>query len=110
MTEIRTFTFPGARGDRLTARLDMPDHKPRAVVLVAHCFSGGNAGPAAAQIAHRFSELGTAVLSVDFEGELSGEQRGRLLAIAERCPVHHTLHSEVLISTAEYVPDGLGTC
>ena len=38
---------------------------------------------------------------IDFEGELSGEQRARLLDIAERCPVHRTLHSEVLVSTTE---------
>ena len=66
VTEPHTFTFTGARGDRLTARLDLPDGKPRAVVLVAHCFSGGNAGLAAAQVARSFSELGLAVLSLDF--------------------------------------------
>jgi putative redox protein len=168
------------------------------VVLVAHCFSGGNAGLAAAQIARSFSELSMAVLSLDFacvtagghqlvadepaaaggadsgptpydlllaglgactaitvrmyadrkgwrlrqttvrlrhrrihakdcagcetrtgqldqieremqfEGELTDEQRARLLDIAERCPVHRTLHSEVLVSTAESVPNGPG--
>jgi putative redox protein len=45
---------------------------------------------------------------MQFEGELTDEQRGRLLDIAERCPVHRTLHSEVLVSTAESVPDGPG--
>ena len=38
---------------------------------------------------------------IHFEGELSDEQRARLLDIAERCPVHRTLHSEVLVSTTE---------
>ena len=66
MTETRTLTFAGARGDRLAGRLDLPDGQPRAVVLVAHCFSGGNAGPAAAQMARSFSELSMAVLSLDF--------------------------------------------
>ena len=66
MTETRTLTFAGARGDRLAGRLDLPGGKPRAVVLVAHCFSGGNAGLAAAQIARSFSELNMAVLSLDF--------------------------------------------
>jgi alpha/beta superfamily hydrolase len=66
VTETRTLTFTGARGDRLAGRLDLPDGKPRAVVLVAHCFSGGNAGLAAAQIARSFSELNMAVLSLDF--------------------------------------------
>ena len=65
VTETRTLTFAGARGDRLAGRLDLPDGKPRAVVLLAHCFSGGNAGVAAAQIGRSFSELGVAVLSLD---------------------------------------------
>jgi putative redox protein len=38
---------------------------------------------------------------LQFTGELTEEQRARLLDIAERCPVHRTLHSEVLVSTAE---------
>jgi putative redox protein len=33
------------------------------------------------------------------EGDLTDEQRGRLLEIAERCPVHKTLHGEVRIDT-----------
>ena len=33
------------------------------------------------------------------EGNLSGEQRQRLLEIADMCPVHRTLHSEVKIRT-----------
>jgi hypothetical protein len=37
VTETRTLTFTGARDDQLAGRLDLPDGKPRAVVLVAHC-------------------------------------------------------------------------
>ncbi|MCH7888655.1 MAG: alpha/beta fold hydrolase [Proteobacteria bacterium] len=33
------------------------------------------------------------------EGPLDGAQRQRLLEIAEKCPVHRTLHSEVLIES-----------
>ena len=32
-------------------------------------------------------------------GGLSGAQRARLLEIANRCPVHRTLHSEILVET-----------
>jgi putative redox protein len=36
---------------------------------------------------------------IALEGPLSDEQRTRLLAIAERCPVHRTLTSEISIRT-----------
>jgi len=34
---------------------------------------------------------------VHLEGALSAEQRERLLEIADRCPVHRTLHGEINI-------------
>jgi uncharacterized OsmC-like protein len=37
-------------------------------------------------------------------GNLSDEQRARLLEIADKCPVHRTLHSEVNIRTKERRP------
>lgn len=36
---------------------------------------------------------------VELEGPLDATQRERLLEIADKCPVHKTLHSEVLIET-----------
>ena len=36
---------------------------------------------------------------IELTGALSGEQRQRLLEIAERCPVHRTLESEIDIRT-----------
>jgi putative redox protein len=38
---------------------------------------------------------------ITFEGELSAEQRTKLLEIADKCPVHRTLESEVNIRTTE---------
>ncbi len=32
---------------------------------------------------------------IKLEGELSGDERKRLMEIADRCPVHRTLHSEI---------------
>ncbi len=36
---------------------------------------------------------------VRFEGPLTAEQRSRLLEIANKCPVHRTLTSEINIRT-----------
>ena len=36
---------------------------------------------------------------ITLEGELSDEQKARLLQIADRCPVHRTLESETLVET-----------
>jgi uncharacterized OsmC-like protein/pimeloyl-ACP methyl ester carboxylesterase len=36
---------------------------------------------------------------IDLDGDLSGEQREKLLEIADKCPVHRTLSSEIVIST-----------
>jgi putative redox protein len=36
---------------------------------------------------------------IEFVGDLDDDQRQRLLQIAERCPVHQTLTSEVRVST-----------
>jgi putative redox protein len=36
---------------------------------------------------------------IELVGDLTDEQRGRLLEIANRCPVHRTLTSEIKIDT-----------
>jgi putative redox protein len=36
---------------------------------------------------------------IELTGDLSAEQRARLLEIASRCPVHRTLESEIDIET-----------
>ena len=36
---------------------------------------------------------------VEFSGQLTAEQRGRLFEIANRCPVHRTLTSEIVIES-----------
>jgi len=38
---------------------------------------------------------------IRLEGDLTAEQRGKLLEIADKCPVHRTLHSEIDIRTKE---------
>ena len=39
---------------------------------------------------------------IRMEGRLDDAQRKRLLEIAERCPVHRTLSSEIKIRTGEF--------
>jgi putative redox protein len=39
------------------------------------------------------------VRTIELRGPLDDEQRARLLLIAEKCPVHRTLHSEVRVET-----------
>ncbi len=36
---------------------------------------------------------------IELTGDLNEEQRARLLEIADRCPVHKTLHSEIIVKT-----------
>jgi putative redox protein len=38
---------------------------------------------------------------ITLQGALDDEQRGRLMEIADRCPVHRTLHAEVVVDTRE---------
>ena len=118
MTETRTLAFAGARGDRLAGRLDLPDRKPRAVVLVAHCFSGGNAGPASAQIARSFNELSMAVLSLDFARAPHADEKSasvddlaiaatqlRSTVAAPSILVGHSLGGPAVLAIADQVPE-----
>lgn len=43
--------------------------------------------------------------AITLRGPLDDEQRRRLLGIADRCPVHRTLHSEVRVITTVTEPD-----
>ena len=43
---------------------------------------------------------------IDFSGDLSEEQRKRLLYIADRCPVHKTLKGPIVINTSLTEPSG----
>ena len=118
MTETQTLAFAGARGDRLAGRLDLPDGKPRAVVLVAHCFSGGNAGPASAQIARSFNELSMAVLSLDFARAPHADEKSasvddlaiaatqlRSTIAAPSILVGHSLGGAAVLAIADQVPE-----
>ena len=61
-------TFTGHQGDKLSARLDMPDGPHLATALFAHCFTCSKDIPAARRVAGRLTAMGIAVLRFDFTG------------------------------------------
>lgn len=48
----------------------------------------------------RQGKLDHVTRTISMEGDLDDEQRARLLEIADRCPVHRTLNSEIVIETS----------
>ena len=69
MSQITSrFTFPGANGDELAARLDLPRGKPLAFALFAHCFTCTKDIYAANRIADCLNKRGIGVLRFDFTG------------------------------------------
>ena len=61
-------TFPGSLGAPLAARLDLPQGRPRAMALFAHCFTCSKDLFAASRIASVLAERGFAVFRFDFTG------------------------------------------
>jgi len=61
-------TFPGSSGAPLAGRLDLPDARPQAFALLAHCFTCSKDVLAASKIAQALTGHGIAVLRLDFTG------------------------------------------
>ena len=72
-TKSEKVTFAGSRGDRLAARLDLPDDQPRAFALFAHCFTCSKDVLAASRVSRALAARGIAVLRFDFTGLGSSE-------------------------------------
>lgn len=70
MSRISTpVTFPGASGQALAARLDVPSaQSPRAYVLFAHCFTCSKDTRATTLISEALADAGLATLRFDFTG------------------------------------------
>lgn len=68
MARMEKVTFTGALGDQLAARLDLPDRRPVAFALFAHCFTCSKDSVAASRIARELTLHGIAVLRFDFTG------------------------------------------
>ncbi|MEW2500341.1 alpha/beta hydrolase family protein [Amycolatopsis sp. CA-161197] len=62
------FEFPGSQGTSLAARLELPEGKPRAYALFAHCFTCNKDVLAATRVARGLTAFGVAVLRFDFTG------------------------------------------
>lgn len=73
MTTSKKISFPGAAGDTLSARLDLPATPPVAYALFAHCFTCSKDTKATAHIANALAGAGIAVLRFDFTGLGSSE-------------------------------------
>ena len=68
MSGTKAITFPGALGDTLAGRLDLPGGQARAYALFAHCFTCSKNVFAATRIASALTAHGIAVLRFDFTG------------------------------------------
>lgn len=117
-------SFPGAQGDLLAARLELPDGEPRAYGLFAHCFTCSKDVFAASRISRALAERGIAVLRFDFTGLGSSEgdfantnfssNVGDIRAAADflrrqrRAPlllVGHSLGGAAVLAAAAHVPE-----
>ena len=65
--------FPNSKGEKLAARLDLPDERPRAHALFAHCFTCSKDIFAASRISAALAGMGIATLRFDFTGLGSSE-------------------------------------
>ncbi|WP_305806904.1 alpha/beta fold hydrolase [Stenotrophomonas sp. YIM B06876] len=66
--KIERTEFIGSDGQKLAARLDLPEGPARAFALFAHCFTCGKDIFSASRIAQALTEHGIAVLRFDFTG------------------------------------------
>lgn len=96
---MEEISFAGHSGAPLAARLDLPEGRPLATALFAHCFTCGKDIPAARRIAQRLSAMGIAVLRFDFTG--LGHSGG------EFANTTFTTNVEDLLAAARYL-DGRG--
>ena len=122
-------TFAGADGDQLAARLDLPEGKPQAYALWAHCFSCTKDIFAASRVAGGLTAHGIAVLRFDFTGLGASEgdfantnfssNVGDLVAAADhlrdnfeapKMLIGHSLGGAAVLAGAGRVPEAVAVC
>ena len=87
--------FPNAKGEKLSALLDLPLGKPAAFALFAHCFTCGKDNLAAKRIAERLAMCGIGVLRFDFTG--LGTSEGNF------ADTHFSSNVDDLVAAADYL-------
>lgn len=132
MSHLRTekITFIGAdKANRLAARLDLPEGRPRAFALFAHCFTCTQNVFAATRIAQGLRRHGIAVLRFDFtglgasEGEFANtnfsSNVGDLLAAADwlraeleapKLLIGHSLGGAAVLAAAKGIGEARAVC
>ena len=122
-------TFAGADGEKLAARLDLPEGKPQAYALWAHCFSCTKDIFAASRVAGGLTAHGIAVLRFDFTGLGASEgdfantnfssNVGDLVAAADhlrdnfeapKILIGHSLGGAAVLAGAGQVPEAEAVC
>ncbi len=96
-------TFAGSQGFDLAARLDLPEGKPKATALFAHCFTCSKDIFAASRIARELADRGFAVLRFDFTG--LGMSGGEFSNTNFSSNVQDLLAAARYLSDAGYPPD-----
>ena len=90
-------SFIGHSGEKLAARLDLPEGPHLATALFAHCFTCSKDIPAARRIAGRLATMGVAILRFDFTG--LGHSEG------EFANTHFTSNVQDLTAAADYLKE-----
>src|SRR5258707_2178581 len=89
------FDFPNAKGEKLSATIDLPLGKASAFALFAHCFTCGKDNLAAKRIAERLTIHGIGVLRFDFTGLGSSE--------GEFANTHFSSNVDDLVAAADHL-------
>ncbi len=87
--------FPNAKGEKLSALLDLPLGRPAAFALFAHCFTCGKDNLAAKRISERLAMCGIGVLRFDFTG--LGTSEGNF------ADTHFSSNVDDLVAAADYL-------
>lgn len=85
----KTVTFPGAAGQPLSGRLDLPTAAPRAYAIFAHCFTCSKESKAAAYVGQSLAARGIAVLRFDFADTVFSSNIEDLVLAANHLREHH---------------------